>query len=63
MQRITMSPSGRIQSGTVMVDSGGTIHNFVKSVAIYISCRQTMIALSGVFAVTGVLAVEHPTLD
>ena len=53
---VSMSHSGRIKSFAVVVDSTGTVNNFVASVTIHIAYTQIVVSLSGVLLASGMVA-------
>ena len=59
---VSMSHSGRIKSFAVVVDSTGTVNDFVASITIHIAYTQIVVSLSGVLVTSGMVAVEYPTV-
>ena len=57
-----MSHSGRVESFAVVIDSTGTVNDFVASIIIHIAYTQIVVSLSGVLLASGMVAVEYPTV-
>ena len=62
MYGIPVSHSGGIKPFTIIINSAGTVDDFITSVSIYIAYTKIVIALTCISFISGSVTIENPTL-
>ena len=62
VQCIAMTKAGAIKRPTVIIDGGGTVNNFIATIAIHIGNGKLMVALAGIILIAGGGTVKEPAL-